>query len=70
MTIARLAESTASFWMPVIPQIATLPRRSACWAWMIATSGFRAGTAISSSPVKGHVMGAMVDVTFGRSVPT
>ncbi len=43
---------------PVIPQSWTLPCRSACWAWMIPTSGRSAGTAESSSPVNGHSIAA------------
>jgi hypothetical protein len=30
VTTVLFAESTASFWMPTIPQIATFPLRSAC----------------------------------------
>ena len=69
VTIERVAASTASFCTPVMPHIATLPARSACWAWMIATSGLRAGTAASVSPVNGHSTVRIVSVTVGRSVP-
>ena len=34
------------------------------------TSGLSAGTAVSTSPVNGHVMGASVGVWSMRSVPT
>src|SRR5436189_1638730 len=39
--------STASFCTPVIPQSWMFPARSACWAWMTATSGVSAATAVS-----------------------
>ena len=70
VTMERRAASTASFWTPTRPQIWTLPWRSACWAWMIATSGLSAGTAVSCSPVNGQSIGASVGVWSIRSVPT
>ena len=54
----RFAASTASFCTPRMPHICTLPVRSARCAWMIVTSGASAGTAVSTSPVNGHVIGA------------
>ena len=60
---------TASFCTPVMPHSMTLPDRSACWAWMTATSGLRAATAVSSSPVNGQVTVATEAVTPPRSVP-
>ena len=39
-----------------MPQSWTLPARSACWAWITATSGLSALTAASRSPVKGHAI--------------
>ena len=62
----RRAASTASFWTPVMPHICTLPRRSARWAWMTVTSGLSAGTAVSTSPVNGQVIGAIVAVCRGQ----
>ena len=53
-----------------MPHNCTLPARSACWAWMIDTSGLIAGTAVNSSPVNGQAIVAIVFVCLGRSVPT
>ena len=69
VTIERLAASTASFWTPESPQSWTLPCLSACWAWMIATSGLMARTAVSFSPVNGQSMKATSALCSGRSVP-
>ena len=41
----------------MIPQNCTFPARSARCAWITATSGFSAATAVSRSPVNGQVMG-------------
>jgi len=41
----------------VIPHSWTLPARSACCAWITATSGLSAATAVSVSPVNGQVIG-------------
>ena len=60
---ARSAASTASFCTPVMPQSCTLPSRSACWAWTTPTSGRSAGTAVSTSPVNGQVIGLMLAVS-------
>ena len=68
VTIERADASTVSFCTPMIPQSWTLPRRSACCAWTIPTSGRCAGTAASSSPVNGHAIGA-TRVRAGRSPP-
>ena len=70
VTMLCLLASTHSFCTPVIPQYMTLPSRSACWAWMIPTSGLMAGTAVSSSPVNGHEIAEMVLVWSARLVPT
>ena len=42
VTIDRRLASTHSRCTPVIPHIMTLPCRSACWAWMMPTSGLSA----------------------------
>jgi hypothetical protein len=52
-----------------MPQSCTLPLRSARWAWITVTSGLIAGTALSSSPVNGHVTALIVAVRLGRSLP-
>ena len=49
---AARAMSTSMCWYP---STCTLPSMSARWAWMRATSGLRAGTAASRSPVYGQV---------------
>ena len=69
VTSERLAASTASFCTPVEAPHLTLPSRSARCAWTTATSRSSAGTAVSCSPVNGHVIGAIVAVCSGRSVP-
>ena len=46
----------------MMPSTSTLPLRSAFCAWMKVTSGRTAGTAASTSPVKGHVTLLMVGV--------
>jgi hypothetical protein len=69
VTSARAEPSTTSFWMPVMPQSWTFPAASACCAWTMPTSGRMAGTAASSSPVKGQVTEAIVLVRSARSVP-
>ena len=60
VTTERPDASTASRCTPVIPHSWTFPVRSARWAWMTATSGRRAATAVSVSPVNGQVIGLMV----------
>ena len=69
VTIARCEASTASFCTPVMPHICTFPASSACWAWMMPTSGRSASTAASSSPVKGHVTPAIEAVCSASCVP-
>ena len=65
----RLAASTASFCTPVMPQNCTFPARSARCAWMIATSGLTADTAVSCSPVNGQVICLIVSVWVASPVP-
>ena len=69
VTSTRSAASTASFCTPTMPHSCTLPARSARWAWITVTSGLTAGTAVSSSPVKGHDTVATVDVRCAMSLP-
>jgi len=69
VTIERFAASTASFCTPTIPSRRTLPSASAFWAWMTATSGLRAGTQASDSPVNGQETKRILGLTAGRSTP-
>ena len=69
MTTDRCAASTASFCTPVMPHSWTLPARSARWAWITVTSGRRAATAVSSSPVNGQVMVVTFGATAASPVP-
>ena len=43
---------------------------SACWAWMTATSGLSARTALTRSPVNGLSTGATESFSAARSVPS
>ena len=53
----------------VIPQNCTLPARSARCAWITVTSGRRAATAVSVSPVNGQVISAMFAAWSASPVP-
>ena len=70
VTITCLAARAASFCTPIMPDISTLPFRSDFCAWMIVTSGFRAGVAASTSPVNGQVIDWIFGLCFGKSEPT
>ena len=69
MTTDRRAASTASFCTPVMPQNWTFPARSARCAWITATSGVSAATAVSRSPVNGQVISLMFSVRLTSPVP-
>ena len=52
-----------------MPHNCTLPAASACWAWITATSSSSALTALSASPVNGHVTSLIEGVCATRSLP-
>lgn len=51
VTITLRAASAASFCTPRMPHSNTLPRRSACCAWITVTSGLTAGEVARVCPV-------------------
>src|SRR3989304_5649326 len=47
----------ASAWEMPVPKMRALPKTSAWWTWMRATSGLRAGTMVIGWPGEGGLMG-------------
>ena len=63
-----MAAKAASFCSPMIPHRCALPLASARCTWMMATSGFNAGTAIRSWPPYGSAIRLMLGLACSRSV--